>query len=282
VSHPPIYRMPVGFGPALGPRNGPNGRSFNGEWSRCTTVGVSYRTDREALARVLPDRFVPADDPIVRVQCHFNTDFAWLAGRGYNFAEVLFAAIYEGEEETLAGDFVAVMWESKADPMIPGREEIGLPKMFADIPDLETDGACTRMSADWEGFRFLELELDGLTLGPWPSGKEATTEPVKLGIGGSSGRHRMYYKYIPRTGEWDKADAAYATASPPGNYDMKVLENWKGSGSVVFHEARWEDLPTLAHIVNGLAALPVIEITDASMGRVMVAFNDLRDQRILR
>ncbi len=279
---PPMYRMPVGFGPALGPRQGPGGRSFNGTWSRCTTVGASYRTDKDALAAVLPERFEPADDPVVRVQCNYNTDFAWLAGRGYNFAEVLFSAVYQGAEDVVAGDFVAVMWESIADPITPGREEIGLPKMFADIPDLALGGPDTHLTCSWDGFLFLDVELRGLALEPWPSEREAEAPSTQLGIGGSTGGHRMYYKYIPRTGEWDKADAAYATASAPANYEMKVLETWEGDGSVTFHEARWEDLPTFAHIVNGLAALPVRESLGATMARAMVSFNDLTDQRILR
>jgi hypothetical protein len=81
---------------------------------------------------------------------------------------------------------------------------------------------------------------------------------------------------------WDQADVAYATVSPPGNYEMKLLESWSGTGNVAFHEARWEDLPTMANIVNALAALPVHEVTNCSMGRVLVAFNDLSDQRILK
>lgn len=278
----PMYRMPYGFGPSVGPRQGPDGRSFNGEWARTTTVGVAFRTEHDALVPLMPPGFEPTAEPTVRVQCHFNTDFAWLAGRGYNFAEVLFSAVYRGEEDEVEGDFVAVMWESMADPCIPGREEIGLPKLYADIPDLAVGQPSTRWDASWEGFRFLEVELDGLSLQPWPREREAEAEVVRLGIGGSAGRHRMYYKYIPRTGDWGEADAAYATVSPPGNYDMKVLEGWSGSGSVTFHPARWEDLPTFYNVANALAGLPVLEVTDAMMGRAMVAFNDLRDQRIMR
>jgi hypothetical protein len=282
----PIYRMPYGYGPSLGPRQGPNGLSFNGDWSRVTTVGVAFRTDADAVAALLPPGFVPADDPIVRFQCHFNTDFGWLAGRGYHFAEVLFAARFEGEQDQIEGDFVSVMWESKPDPAIPGREEIGLPKIFGTIPDLEDvqkgDGN-TYMEISWEGFKFLELELTGLELKPWPSAAEEGAESTKVGLGSSKGRHRMYYKYIPRTGEWGAADAEYVTYSPPSNYEAKPLESWSGTGSVRFNPSTWEDLPTMAHIVNRLAALPCHEVTDAMMARALIAFNDLRaDQRIAR
>jgi hypothetical protein len=278
----PIFRMPVGFGPMIGPRQGPNGTRFNGTWSRCTTVAVSYRTDRDAIAGVLPPGFEPADDPIVRVQTLYNTDLGWLAGRGYNWAEVLFPAVYHGAHDVVEGDFVSVMWESLAEPIMPGREELGLPKLFADIPPLRSDASGTVMEASWDGFRFLETRLDGLDLQPWPSDREATAEITHLGLGGDTGRQRLYYKYIPRTGDWGKADAAYATASAPSNYDMKVLETWRGTGTVTFTRSRWEDLPTFSHISNALADLPVREYMGASMSRVMMAFNDLADdQRIL-
>jgi hypothetical protein len=277
----PIYRMPVGFGPMIGPRQGPNGTTFNGTWSRCTTIAVSFRSEADRIAALLPPGFEPADDPIVRVQTLFNTDLAWLAGRGYNWAEVLFAARYRGEEDVIDGDFVSVMWESIAEPIMPGREELGLPKLFADIPDLRADGASTVMEASWDGFRFLETRLDR-ELTPWPSEREATAESTRLGLGGDAGRQRLYYKYFPRTGEWSRPDVAYATASPPSNYDMKILDSWTGTGSVEFVHSRWEDLPTLNHITNKLADLPIVEYTGASMSRVMMAFNDLADdQRIL-
>jgi acetoacetate decarboxylase len=282
VANGPMYRMPVGFGPSIGPRQGPGGRSFNGTWSRCMTVGVAYRTDRDRVAELLPPGFESASEAVVRVQALFNTDLAWLAGRGYNWVEVVFPAVYRGERDVVEGDFVAVMWESIAEPIIPGREEIGLPKLFADIPPVRPEAGGTRMTASWDQFEFLDMRLDGLSVGPWPAERETQVEPVRLGLGGSAGRHRLYYKYIPRTGEWGAADAAYATASAPSNYAMKVLESWSGTGTVRFRPARWEDLPTFSHVVNALAELPVIEYLGASMSRVMMAFNDLTDQRILR
>jgi len=280
----PIYRMPVGFGPSLGPRQGPDGKKFNGDESRCTSVAVTFRTDRDRMAAILPDGFEPAEDPRVRVQTNFNTDFGWLAGRGYNFAEVVLSAVYHGEEETVAGDFVAVMWESMADPIISGREELGLPKLFADIPDLRQEDGATRMTASWEGFEFLDLKLDGLDLPPWPSDLEAGAEVVNLSLGGAdSPVPRLYYKYLPRTANLEEADAAYVTMTPPGNYGMKVLETWNGEGSVNFNRARWEDLPTFAQVVNGLAELEIKEYVGASMSRVIIQFDDLTGvQRVLK
>src|SRR5438045_1820107 len=120
----PYYRMPVGFGPSLGPRQGPDGRKFNGELYRSTHVSVETPVDGDRLAKVLPPGFEPAPNPIVRIQTNYLRDVPWLAGRAYNFAEVLFSVIYRGQSDVVEGELVAVMWESMADPIISGREEI--------------------------------------------------------------------------------------------------------------------------------------------------------------
>ncbi|WP_181410744.1 acetoacetate decarboxylase family protein [Nocardioides humi] len=271
--------MPVGFGPSVGPRQGPDGTRFNGEWARTATAHVSYRTEADALASVLPPGFAPAADPIVRVQTLQNTDFAWLAGRGYNWTEVLFSATYHSEKGPVSGDFVAVMWESKADPIIPGREELGLPKLFADVPDVRSVNGRSFSTASWDGFQFMEMTLEDLVVGPWPTEKEADAVTTSLGLGGSEGRPRLYYKYMPRTGDWANPDVAYVTVAPASNYEVKVLESWTGDGVVAFNRARWEDLPTFCNIVNAIADLPVLEFTGAGFSRALVAFNDLADSQ---
>ncbi|QLQ09482.1 MAG: acetoacetate decarboxylase family protein [Nocardioidaceae bacterium] len=276
-----IRRMPVGFGPTIGPRQGPEGRDFNGTWSKNTTLSVTYFSDPEAIGRLLPPGFEPSPDGRVTVQALYNTDFAWLAGRGYNWVEVLFGATYRGVEDVVAGDFVVVMWESIPDPVLPGREELGLPKMFAEIPAWEVSDGTTKVRASWDGFEFCAMTLEGLELSPWDLAAEATATPSRGGLTVGGGP-RMYYKYIPRTGAWHEADAAYATCSPAANYDVKVIDSWQGAGAVEFTPATWEQLPTLSHIVNPLAELPVLHSGEARMSRVLLAFNDLADQRILR
>ena len=277
-----LYRMPVGFGPALGARQGPGGRSFTGAEHRCTHFSLTFAPDAERLAAVMPPGFRPSVEPRVVVQVNYNEDVAWLAGRDYSYVEVLISCVYEGETDVVEGDLVAVMWESMPDPIWPGREEIGLPKLFADIPAHEDTGSGTAIQASWRGFRFFEAEFDGLRVGPWDEGRVAAAEPSTRGTGGSeTGRPRLYYKYIPRTGAIGEADAAYATMTPAGANPVRVVESWSGRGAVRFRPARWEDLPTFAQVVNGLDGLKLGDAVDARMSRLVVSFNDIRDQRIL-
>jgi len=279
----PILRMPVGFGPTLGPRQGPDGTNFNGTLSRCDSFSIAFESDKEAVDSLLPPGFVAPEKPTVLVQTHCNYDVAWLAGRGYNFMEVLFSATFEGEEESVEGDFVSVMWESIPDPVLPGREEIGLPKLFADVSNLETAHGGSRISASWDGFEFACMEFRALEApGPWPYGAEESSPTTRAGLGGKSGKPRLYYKYFPRTGSLEEPDVAYTTMTPTGNYDIKVLDTWAGTGEVDFYPARWEQLPTMAHIVNKLADLPVHEYLGASWSRFVLAFDDLTStQRIV-
>jgi hypothetical protein len=69
----------------------------------------------------------------------------------------------------------------------------------------------------------------------------------------------LSYKYIPASGEWGKADIAYATLSPPAKQG-RVLRRQRGAGSVEFLPTRWEDMPTQHHVINAFADLPLLEL----------------------
>jgi hypothetical protein len=56
---------------------------------------------------------------------------------------------------------------------------------------------------------------------------------------------------------------------------------WRGRGTVQFHRATWEDLPTQCTIVNAFHQLEVKEYRGATVVQ-SVGAKDLSDQRILR
>ena len=86
---------------------------------------------------------------------------------------------------------------------------------------------------------------------------------------------------MPRTGEWGTADVSYPVLTPAANPNVTVTEVFQGKGTVAFHEARWEDMPTQYMIANALAALEMKEYRGA-MIRHYHGSKDLSDQRILR
>lgn len=263
-----LYRMPTHFGPAPGPRQDPSGGRYNNVNSpKSLKVGVSFLTDTDALDALLPPRFEVLGEPVVNVEAAYMKDVIWLAGRGYNTLGVRFPARFVGDRDTAEGDFLAVLWESLADPIITGRDEIGFSKVFCDLPEPAWDFRSISCVASWMGFEFAQLQAGAL-------------EPVDVDPS-ETPTPQLHFKYVPGTGAPDAADAAYPLLSPRVQSQTKVLERWRGDGTVTFKKARFEDLPTLFHIVNALHALPIREPRGAVVSR-MQGSEDFRDQQRLQ
>ena len=157
----PMYRMPVSFGPSPGPRNLPADKQHLRFQKNAITLTLSAATDPQLLARLLPEGFVLRGEPRLTVSVIDLSDIGWLAGRGYNILMVRFPAAWEGDER-VEGDFVPVVWESMADPILTGRDELGWCKINAQIPDLAQHDGTWTASAAWEGYPFFEAQAEGL------------------------------------------------------------------------------------------------------------------------
>ncbi|HLG83940.1 MAG TPA: acetoacetate decarboxylase family protein [Bradyrhizobium sp.] len=248
-----IYRMPTHFGPAPGPRQLPAGIVPDRTRSpHRLSVAASFLTDGAVLQRHLPEGFSLAGDPVVTVEFHYMTEIDWLAGRGYTMIHVSWPARFEGARDRATGRFLAVVWESLADPIITGRDEIGHPKLYADVEAPQESEGVHICTAGWMGFRFLELSVTDLR-----------AAPIAQTTASSDGT--LMLKYVPRTGAWGEHDVCQVTLTPAEDPNNVVQSRQLGQGAVKFHRAAWGDLPTMYHIVNALAALPVIE---ARGGRV--------------
>jgi len=250
-----LYRMPTHFGPAPGPRQIPPEANADPTRSpRKTMVAASFLTARDALERHLPPGFALIGEPAVTVEFHYMTDIDWLAGRGYTMIHVWWPASFTGVRDRAEGRFLAVMWENLADPIISGREEIGHPKLYADIPELLIAKGAYRCAASWMGFKFLEVEVGSSCEATSPS-----QESPRLFDG------TLMLKYLPRTGAWGEADVCQVTLTPTANPDLTIERTEKSNGIVRFRSAKWADLPTMQHVVNALAALPMLEPRGASV-----------------
>ena len=271
-----MYRMPTHFGPSLGPRQGKDGQRFACKNTpKKTTVSVSFLSDREQLERLLPEGFTVAE-PIVTVAASYITEIEWLAGRGYNVLGVSFPAVFSGKEDHAVGDFLTVLWENLTDAIIRGREELGFSKIYCELPQPRVCQGVTQCIASWMGFKFMDLELTNMTQLPqeeFPAPATGQTDGKLTGT--------LHYKYMPRTGEWGTADVTYAVLTPAETPNCITKEMWQGEGTVEFHRARWEDMPTQYTIVNTFADLEVKEYLGASIVTAVGA-KDLSDQRILR
>lgn len=271
-----MYRMPTHFGPSLGPRQGEDGKKFACKTTpKTTTLSVSFLTNREQLEEILPGGFEVGPEPMVTVATSYITEIEWLAGRGYNTLGVRFPAIFNGRKDRAFGDFLSVLWENLADPIITGRDELGFSKIYCELPEPRVYQSEKHCVANWLGFKFMDLKLKNLKQIPpedFPLPASGQTEGKLTGI--------LHYKYIPKTGEWGNADAAYAVLTPFETPNQVVKEMWHGEGTVKFHNAKWEDMPTQFTIVNTLAELEIKEYCGASIVKT-AGGKDLSDQRIL-
>lgn len=263
---PVIYRMPVHFGAMGGPRQAPDGRRFDWSGAERDVSSVTFVSDPARIAALLPPGFRVRNPATVTVDVQRLRKLPWLAGRGYNTLGVKFAAEYRSASGAVAGSFLAVLWENLADPIISGREELGFNKLYAEIPGPRYVGRSLVHEAGWLGHRFFEMRIDDLVPAP-ASAAPAPALPM------------LHYKYIPRTQDWGEADVAYATMTPV-NHAASVHDRQSGTGSVRFLKSDWEELPTLFHIVNLLAGLPVLEVVAAGTVR-MTGATDLGEQAIL-
>lgn len=267
------YRMPYGFGPSAGPRQGPDGKGFATDtWGRRVTISTSFLTDPAALEPLLPPRFELAGEPVVTVDLAVLTELSWLAGRGYSILNVRFPACYRGKDETVTGHFLSVLWENKPDPIITGREELGYAKLFCDLPPPRIAGDRVSAIALWEGHQFAELELTDLTEG-------SKVLPAVPGLPGQKSDGVLHYKYIPDTGAWGTSAVEHACLSPAGA-KVEVVRIQRGKGRVRFMPTTWEQIPTQYHVISALAALPQLEPREAFVTEVLGG-GDLSDQRKL-
>jgi AhpD family alkylhydroperoxidase len=145
------------------------------------------------------------------------------------------------------------MWENLADPIITRRGEVGQPKLYAEIPDVQCAGGAYHCVASWMGFRFLDVRVDATD----PPGPLSPAQPVLEGT--------LMLKYLPRTGAWGETEVSQVTFTPLTTPDLTVEWRKSATGTVAFHRAAWADLPTMYHVVNALADLPVLEARNASI-----------------
>ena len=244
----PMVRMPHMFGAAPGPRQQPDGTRYaNVTGPHAVAVWARYAVTVDQIAPLLPPGFAPASQPDLMVEIRNLTDVPWLAGRGYSIATVSTAARWNGSDP-IEGRYQLVLWENHADPIITGREELGFAKVFGDISPVVITGDHATATTSWEGHEFLSVTASGLAANSIPP------TPDQLPPGGPG----FHWKYIPRTGDWGTADVSYPVVTPVGG-PKQITDSSHGAGSFAFRTSTWNELPTLFHIVNTLAAITLGE-----------------------
>lgn len=231
-----------------------------------TTSTVSYLTDARRLAALLPSRCELDAEPIVTVEHCVLHRLEWLAGRSYSLLAVKFPVRYSGRNETVRGPFLSVLWENRVEPILTGREELGYPKLYCDLPP----------AREMRGARHLDASLDGHTFIRMHFVDSTPAEPPA----GSAQDGVLLHRYLPGIKQGDPAAVDEMVMSPHAAGAARYTGFWRCSGSVEFVRSSWEQLPTSFHIVNALADLPILETRGATMAETIGA-HDLSDTRRL-
>jgi len=233
------YLMPVAFGEFPGEDVAFYGDSLN--------LAAVYLTERDALAALLPPPYEPADEALVTVFYSKCAKVDFLAGGGYNLMGVNLAAVFNGKVDHLQGNFAAVLWENNTIPITLGRELLGCPKLFGDIPDPYRIDDDWRVQTSENGRVLVEIFLGG-------------TQPV-VGAGldlirAGSGTPWMGWRCFPNVN--GKGVALSEPTLMAG--DAQIDQAWIASDvRVTFGDVSLLTNPIMAHIMPKLQTLVVKE-----------------------
>lgn len=220
-----------------------------------TNLALSYLTDGDALARLLPPGFTLVE-PRLLISVINNRGVEWLAGGAYNLLAVNVPVRFEGAKDKLEGVFGLVVWENRTAPILMGREVQGVPKLFANVDDLrEFPESYHHSSAHLDGCRFAKISAQ---LGP-----ELGVEELDAIRGEAAEINWFGWRHIPNVGA--PGPALSHPVLFPQEFDIWSAR--KGSGLIEWSEPDWMSNPTQTSVIASLAALPVLEAGEAVLVR---------------
>jgi hypothetical protein len=270
-----LWRMPTAFGPMPGPGQDFQGRPRCGSKAKFTTASIKFKTSRTLLQNLLPTeklQFAAADTTAYATFAVTQLDnLEWLGGRGYSHFGLYIHGIQytKADGETVIGTYLPVLLENLTDPILSGREELGFPKLFAELDVKKGENGWT-LDAGWMSSKFCSMTLSGLQEPP-----TTNTETPALFPPLPKDEGLLIYKYVPATGGVGSKDRGLAdveyTVFLPGEGDAKTVEREvertlkASSAEISFDELDWKALPTLHHIVARLKEIPVYEVVEAKL-----------------
>lgn len=235
-------QMPVFFGEY---RKDPRHKAI---YHDVTNIVISYLTDRDEVARYLPKPFELPEEPIITVTSSQCREVEFLAGRGYNLLSVAVSAMYDKEPEMLRAPFIFVMWENLTDPIIAGREQLGVPKLFADIPDHQYFDGAWHSELSRYGSKIVELHACDL--------EEVSVDELRKMNEAGKNADSFGWQYFHAIGELGPA-VSNPTLFPK---ETTTSRAWNATGSIKWSQTTWEQNPIQSHISNAIGDWPILEI----------------------
>lgn len=274
------FRSPFGFGPSPGPRRPLGMQPSHSDIQRLRkakpetseTISVRFKSSRTYLENLLPAGFAftsPGTLASASISTTTLDGMTWLGGGGYSHSGLYLHGVNytKSDGSKIFGTFLAVLFENSADPILTGREELGMPKIFCDIT-AHTDGNGASVALEWRGARFGEIKMSGLST---PQPPIANGEPPQRMPGPPPPppeQGLFSHRYVPAVGKPGQADADYAVFIPttvPEDGQKEAQALVTTNATICFEERDWQSLPTLHHVAQGLADLPIYGIEEAKV-----------------
>ncbi len=196
--------------------------------------GATVSADPAALAALLPPGFQLDGEPCLTFMFCYMTQIEWLAGRGYNTLGVTVPVRYSGPGGPARGPLMLVLWENLCDPIITGREQLGIAKLYCALPSPDTDGAFV---ASWEGHEFLRLTHRVHEDVPPPS---------------VAGDGTFHVRFLPGLSREAAPVISDVVLTPQAEAAVTIERYSQGTGSLAIYPTAWEQMPTQFHVVEGL------------------------------
>ena len=241
----PRHDMPAMFGPSLMPEV-----SIVPEIHAAV---VSWETDRQAAAALIPAYFDIAEKAVVSLSRMTYRGVDYLGGRDYHELILSINAVYDCAGVRIEAPYMPVLWVSEVYAIVAGREYMGYAKIHGDLPEVKSgDGSCAFECFEY-GTRLLGAELSDLR----PLSTDAMARVRKSMEDVSA----LGWKYIPGPG--GTIDADYPTELI-NHFDYR--EGWTGEGRVILETPSWKEAPFSSRILSAMAKLPIREYRRAFMG----------------
>lgn len=230
-----------------------------------------YRTDKEAYAEILPEPFMPADDPIVTVLFAYfhgsdiNSGFASFDEAQYSISMIGLNAKFDGEEDHVEGIYNLMMPENNTYCTHMGRDTQGAPKIHVNLPMPYLDHfgnticdckqwAYSDGQSAWE--KFYSVKFGEMTPG--------TDEDCRKWEGILNGLPILQVKYIPCGGFNEVTESMMDFKSYTNfSFDRIIRKIWIGEDAeFILNENLDNHLVMEKRCIETLKKLPVKEVVN--------------------
>lgn len=238
LHHANLYTMPLIMGPLYRRDNADH------HFRRISLYGLQYPADQNAIQKLLPPGVTAARESKVTVMFGYYDGVDFMADGGYREIIIQVAARFDGEHDHVEGDFILAMFLDDALPIIYGREQMGIPKLPAQISPVRiaADGAVRCEASLWGHMLF------GIELGPLSE----QMAPVRLLAAHEiNKRPWLCWKYIPALDGPPDADYPLAVVNELQIDRMAIAR----SGALKFGQAGSADISVVSTLLDAFRTL---------------------------